>query len=174
MATDMLALLERCTALEETAATIYESLTRRFAGDAELAALWASLARDEHAHARKLATWRELIAREPAEHRPQASGFDDGVAEVQRLLAESRIAAETADEEEAFAIALAMENSELDVIYTQLLQSSPIARYPDMVDTVRHETAGHHEKLLEMVKRRCRAERTMLRAALLAGHHPAR
>jgi hypothetical protein len=64
-----------------------------------------------------------------------------------------------------------MENSELDVIYATLLQSSPVARYPDMADTVRSETAGHHEKLLAMAKRRCRAEKTMLRAALLAGHH---
>jgi rubrerythrin len=174
MGTDMVALLERCTALEETAATIYEILARRFAGDAELAALWASLARDEHGHARKLATWRELIAAEPAEHRPTASGFESGITEVERLLKESRTAAATADQEEAFAIALAMENSELDVIYTTLLQSSPIARYPDLVDTVRHEAAGHHEKLLAMAKQRCRAERTMLRAALLAGHHLAR
>lgn len=171
MTTDMLTLLERCVALERTAASVYEILARRFGADTELAALWASLARDEYDHARKLATWRELIAREPAERRPTASGFDAGVGEVQRLLAESRLAAESAGEEEAFAIALAMENSELDVIYTTLLQSSPIARHPDLVDTVHQETAGHHEKLLAMVKRRCRAEKTMLRAALLAGHH---
>jgi len=171
MATNMLTLLERCIGLERAAATVYELLARRFAADAELAALWAAMARDEHGHARKLADWRELIVRQPADHRPAASGFDGDVAEVQHLLAESRIAAETADEEEAFAIALAMESSELDFIYTTLLQGSPIARYPDMADTVRHETAGHHEKLLDMVRRRCRAEKTMLRAALLAGHH---
>ena len=171
MATDILMLLERCIGLESTAATVYEILARRFVGDVELAALWASMARDEHQHAQKLSTWRELIAREPAEHRPTASGFDEGVDAVQRLLAESRIAAETADEEEAFAIALAMENSELDVIYTTLLQSSPVSRYPDIADTVRHETAGHHEKLLDMAGRRCRSQRTLLRAAMLSGHH---
>jgi rubrerythrin len=171
MATDMLVLLERCMALEQMAATVYEILARRFVGDGELTALWSSMARDEHTHARKLGTWRELMATEPADHRPQTSGFESGVTEVERLLKESRTAAATADEEEAFAIALAMENSELDVIYTTLLQSSPIARYPELADTVRHETAGHHQKLLEMVGRRCRGEKTLLRAALLAGHH---
>ena len=172
--TDMLTLLARCVGLERTAASVYEILARRFAGDAELAALWASLARDEHDHARMLASWRELIAGEPVEHRPQASGFEAGIADVQRLLAESRVAVETADEEEAFAIALAIENSELDVIYTTLLQSSPVARHPDAVGGARHETAFHHEKLVDMARRRCRSEKTMLRAAMLAGHHSPR
>jgi len=171
MTNDMLNFLERCISLERSAARVYETLARRFASDAELAALWAAMARDEHGHARKLATRRDLIALEPTEHQPRASGFDADIAEVQRLLAESRVAAETADEEEAFAIALAVENSELDVIYATLLRSSPLVRYPDLKNAVGHETAGHHEKLLDMVRRRCRAERTMLRAALLAGHH---
>jgi hypothetical protein len=118
-----------------------------------------------------LASWRDLIAREPEAERPRATGFDAGVADVQRLLAENRLAAETADQDEAFAIALAMESSELDVIYTTLLRSSPFARHPDVVRSARHDTAGHHEKLLDMARRRCRSEKTMLRAAMLAGHH---
>jgi rubrerythrin len=166
----MLPLLERCAAMEEIAATVYEALTLRFAGDIELAALWSSLARDEHAHARKLRTWRELVAAAPAEHRPTASGFEWDVADVERLLKESRVAAATADEEEAFAIALALENSELDAIYTTLLQGPPSARYPDLAGAIRRDTAGHHQKLLEMVGRRCRGEKTLLRAALLANH----
>jgi rubrerythrin len=171
MTTEILTLLERCTELEHMAATVYEVLARRFEGDGELTALWSSLARDEQSHARKLATWHDLLANEPAEHRPQASGFEADIADLHTLLTESRVEAEAADQEEAFAIALALENSELDVIYTTLLQSSPLSRYPDLTETVRHETAGHHQKLLEMVGRRCRAEKTLLRAALLAGHH---
>lgn len=171
MPNDMQTVWERCIALEESAAAVYETLARRFRGDPELAALWAAMARDEHDHARQLATWRALVAQEPAEHRPQPGGFDAGIADVQRLLAESRVAVETVDEEDAFAIALALENSELDVIYTTLLQSSPLARHPGRADGVRHETAAHHAKLLDMVRRRCRAEKTMLRAGLLAGHH---
>jgi hypothetical protein len=33
------------------------------------------------------------------------------------------------------------------------------------------DVAGHHRKLLDMAKRRCRAEKTLRRAALLAGHN---
>lgn len=171
MATEMLALFDRCIALEDTAATVYEILARRFAHDAELAALWAALARDEHDHARQLATCRAVVAREPAERRPAVSGFAETIDDVQWLLTQSRVDAETADEEEAFAIALAMENSELDVMTTTLLQSATLARCSDIVEGMRHDTAGHHRKLLDMAQRRCRAEKTMLRAALLAGHH---
>jgi rubrerythrin len=173
MTTDILILLERCIGLEHAAATIYEILARRFAADAELAALFATLARDEHDHARSLASWHEAIAREPVTQRPQASGFDEGIADVHWLLAESRTAAESADEEEAFAIVLAIENSELDVIHATLLESSPFARYPEVAAGLRHDTASHHAKLLAVATRRCRTEKTMLRAALLAGHHPA-
>lgn len=167
---DMLDLLGRCVGLERKAADFYEILARRFAGDAELAGLWSTMASEEREHARKLATWRELIAAEPPEHRPQASGFDFDVAEVERLLDESRAAAATADEEEAFALALALEGSEIDAIYTTLLQASPIARFPDFRETVKRESTGHHYKLLEAAARRCKSDRTRLRMELLAAH----
>lgn len=165
---DVVALLGRCAGLERKAAEFYETLARRFAGDAELAALWSTMASEEREHARKLATWRELVAAEPAEHRPQASGFDADVDEVERLLDESRAAAATSDEEESFAMALALEGSELDTIYTRLLQASPLARFPDFHETVRRESTGHHHKLLEVAERRCKSERARLRIALLA------
>ena len=152
------------------AADFYKTLAGRFAGDAELAALWSSMAADELQHARKLSTWRDLVAAEPAEHRPQASGFVDDVAQVEALLRSSRAAAATADEEEAFALALALEGSELDAIYTTLLQSSPLSRFPDLHETVRQESAGHHRTLLEVAERRCQGEKTRLRIALLAAH----
>ena len=168
---EMLALLERCIALERGAAAIYDALADRFAADAELRALWHWMAADERAHARKLATWRALVEAEPAEHAPRASGFDAAVARVEALMAESCTAAASVEEEDAFDLALTLELSELDAIYTALLQASPIARHPDLADTVRVETAAHHETLLAIVRRRARSEKTLLRAALLAGRH---
>ncbi|MET0153276.1 MAG: hypothetical protein ABW298_11795 [Candidatus Binatia bacterium] len=76
------------------------------------------------------------------------------------------------DVDEAFSIALALENSELDVIYTRLLQSSPIARFPDLEETRRSEIGRHHEALLEMVCARSKDERNRMQAALLAAREP--
>jgi rubrerythrin len=167
---DMVALLDRCAGLERKASDFYGVLARRFPHDPGLTKLWGAMAAEEREHARKLATWRELIAAEPSEHRPQASGFEHDVDAVEHLLDESRVAAETADEEEAFALALGLEASEIDTIYTTLLQASPLARFPDFQETVRRESIGHHHALLEEAERRCRSERSRLRMALLAAH----
>ena len=70
--------------------------------------------------------------------------------------------------DEAFSIALELESSELDVIYTTLLQSSPMARFPDLADTRRAEIGRHHEALLEMVRARSQNEHNRMMAALIA------
>jgi rubrerythrin len=166
----LLPLLKRCSDLERMAAAVYEVLAHRFAADTELAALWASLARDEHEHARKLDALAEPMA--PVPPGPGLDGLDEQVADVHWLLAESHTAAATADEEEAFAIALAIESSELDAISAAVMQAAATGERRNLAEAMRHDTAGHHEKLLTLVRRRCRAERTLRRAALLAGHHP--
>jgi rubrerythrin len=166
---DFLALLDRCVALEHGAGEIYRGLAERFADDTELCALWKAMAEDESGHARKLATWRALVAAERPDHRTGASGFEDGVAALEKLVAGARVTARhCSSPDEAFAIALALETSELDAIYTRLLQSSPIARFPDLAETARRETAGHHAPLIRIVRGRSRDEQNLLRASLLA------
>jgi len=165
---DILPLLERCVALERGAAEFYERLAARFTHDAELRALWSAMAADERTHAEKLETWRALAEREPAERREHASGFAQDVEDLEQLLEETRAAAASVKSaDEAFALALALETSEIDTIYTKLLQSSPIARFPDVEETVRRETTGHHEALARVVQRRSRDDGNLLRAALL-------
>jgi rubrerythrin len=166
---DVLVLLDRCIALEGAAGDVYEVLAARFGGDAELRELWAGMAAEEREHAHKLATWRALAATMPAERRMQADGFDADVAELERLLAGARADAPgVTDPEQAFAIALAIESSEIDAIYATLLQSSPIARFPDAGETALRETAGHHRALVDAVRRRSRDEHNRLRAGLIA------
>jgi len=166
---DFLSLLDRCVALEDGAGEIYRDLAERFAGDTELCALWKAMAEDERGHARKLATWRALVEAEAQDHRPSASGFEDGVAALEELEARARVTARNCSSpDEGFAIALALETSELDAIYTRLLQSSPIARFPDLAETARRETAGHHAPLIRIVRARSRDEQNLLRASLLA------
>lgn len=164
----ILELLDRCVQNELNAAEVYALLAERFAGDDALVTLWSSMAREEREHARKLATWRELLAIEPPEQRPQASGFAEDLAEIEELLARARDGARTADEEEAFALALGIETSEIDAIYTTLLHSSPLARFPDLAETVRREATAHHEMLFAAAEKRCRGDRARLRMALLA------
>ncbi|MBI3770141.1 MAG: hypothetical protein HY271_16835 [Deltaproteobacteria bacterium] len=168
---DLLSLLDRCIALETGASEVYGLLAERFADDGELEELWRSMATDERRHAHKLATWRALVAAEHPDHRASTSGFADAVTALEGFVAHARAEARrctTADA--AFALALALETSELDAIYTQLLQSSPIARFPDLAETVRSETAGHHAALLRIVQARSRDDGNLLRAALLATH----
>ncbi len=164
-------LLDRCIALERGAGEIYRTLAAR-TDDATLAELWWAMARDEDEHARKLATWRTLTLAEPPERRACADGFEEGVTGLEALMAEAREqAARVSNADEAFAIALKLEGSELDAIYTTLLQASPIARFPDVAETYRRETAGHHETLLAAVAARPMTQANALAANMLAAAH---
>jgi len=165
---DFLALLDRCVALEGEAGVTYAILARRFRDDPDLRRLWEGMAADEREHARKLATWRTVLATEDPARRPAPIGFDAPLAAVEQLVADARTkAAACVTADDAFALALGLEASELDALYTQLLQSSPIARFPDIDTTIRSETAGHHDALVRAVKARSRDEGNLLRAALL-------
>ncbi|HEY2385393.1 MAG TPA: hypothetical protein VGK30_00410 [Candidatus Binatia bacterium] len=164
-------LLDRCTALEGRAGAIYALLAERFLEDPALRRLWEGMAADEREHARKLATWRAVVAAEDPARWPSPIGFDASLAAVEELAADAQTgAARCTTADEAFALALALETSELDAIYTQLLQNSPIARFPDIDETIRSETAGHHDALVCMVKARSRDEGNLLRAEVLMAH----
>jgi rubrerythrin len=161
-------ILGRCVAAERGAAAIYETLARRFRDDAEFAAFWRGMARDEREHARKLEAWRTLLGHQPEGSHPSLDDFGRGIHGLEAVVAECRrraLAADTPDD--ALAVALALESSELDVIYTTLLQSSPIARFPDIEVTRRHELGRHHEALALEVRARSTDERNLLDAELL-------
>ena len=161
-------LLQRCIALERGAGDIYRTLGTR-APDSELERLWSDMARDEDEHARKLTTWRTLALAEAPERRTCADGFEQGVDELANLIARTRETASSATTaDDAFAIALALESSELDDIYTKLLHASPIARFPDYAETYRRESAGHHRALVDAIAARSTDPPNILGARLLA------
>ena len=169
---DMGRLLQRCIALERGAAEIYTVLATRSGNDGELERLWNALARDEEGHAHKLAAWRALVLAEAPERRPQADGFEEDVAELERLVGDARERARNvAGADEAFAIALGLERSELDAIYTTLLQASPMSRFPDFAETYRRETARHHLALVAAVTARPMTPENELSARLLVAAH---
>jgi rubrerythrin len=166
---DIVPLLDRCLALERTVGEVYDILARRAQGDSELREFWLAMAADERAHARRLENWRTLAAGEDAAHRTAAEGFEEALREVEEIVAEARRQAEgVSGPDDAFGIALEIEMSELDVIYTTLLESSPVSRYPDIAETRRREIEPHHEALVRAVRTRSKDEQNLTRAALIA------
>ena len=166
---DILPLLDRCIAIERSAEQIYTALARRTEGDSELQQFWTAMADDERGHARKLEAWRQLSAAQRPEERSVAEGFDVVVTEIEALVKQAR---EEVDHvscaDDGFAIALELEMSELDAIYTTLLESSPLARHADVAETRQRDVAGHHEALVRAVRARSRDEQNLTRAALIA------
>lgn len=165
---DIVRLLRRCEAIEAGASRLYGSFSRRFRNDEELARFFADLAADERGHAKKLATWRRFLEHRDPARRPSAAGYDGSVVELEALLDRLREKGRAASSaEEALRIALDLEASELDAIYSTILQSSPLARFPDVQETRKVEVGAHHQKLLRMVRARCRGDADRLAAALL-------
>jgi rubrerythrin len=162
-------LLRRAAGIEQAAAEIYDILAARFTDDAVLHQFWSNMATDERKHGKKLGTWRQLLKHGPATEQPNLVDFGKTIGELERLARHLRSQATVAKTlDDAFAIALALEGSELDVIYTSLLQSSPIARFPDIAETRRAEIGRHHETLLEMVRARSSSEHNRMMATLIA------
>ncbi len=155
--------------MEQAAAEIYDIFAGRFVDDTLLHQFWSNMAADERKHGKKLGTWCQLLKQGPITEEPNLADFGKAIGDLERLtrdLAAQAAAVETADD--AFAIALELESSELDIIYTTLLQSSPIARFPDVAETRRAEIGPHHEALVEMVRARSQSEHNRTMAALIA------
>jgi len=162
-------LLWRAARVEQAAAEIYDTLAARFADDAVLHQFWSNMAADERKHGKKLGTWRQLLKQRPITEEPNLADFGKSIGDLERLTRDlAARAASVATADDAFAIALALESSELDIIYTTLLQSSPIARFPDVAETRRAEIGRHHEALLEMVRARSQDEHNRTMGALIA------
>jgi rubrerythrin len=170
---DILEILDRCSGLERGAGDVYAMFAERFADDSGLRTLWQGMAEEERQHAKRLETWRALVAAELPEHRPVANGFADAIREIEILLRNARSQARRcASADEAFALALQLEESELDSLYTTLLRSSVTTRSSDAATTIHEETAAHHAALVRMVRERSRDDANLLRASLLAGSEP--
>jgi rubrerythrin len=166
---DILSILDRSVAIEVGAADIYDTLAVRFRDDPEFQKFWSHMADDEREHAHKLSTWRNLLEYQPESRRPEAEGFEEGLLELKKLVEESKERAQHVKSvDEALTVALTLEASELDVIYTVLLQSSPIARFPDIEETRRRELGRHHEDLIREVRKRSKDEKNLYDAQLIA------
>ena len=166
---DILNLVDRSILSEQTAAAIYDGFAVRFPEDR---ALWSELAADERRHAGNLAEWRRLLEQEPEHRRPIANGYDGPLEGLERLLEATWVRANTVtDPSQALAVALDLESSELDAIYTELLQCSPLSRHPDLRLTRARELDRHHRKLVKEIRSRVDDEGVQIRADLLELEH---
>jgi rubrerythrin len=165
----ILRVLDRCITIERTAGEIYDLLAARSVRDGELRAFWSRMAADERTHARNLETYRAIVAAEDQRHPTLAEGFEDDLVELEDLVSQARARAAVADSpDDAFAIALDLELSELDTIYTTLLQSAPLSGPGSVAGRRRSDITSHHAALVGAIRSRSLNEDHLTRAALIA------
>ena len=165
---DILRVLGRAACAERAAAEVYEALAGRLERDGAVHELFRELAVAERSHARNLAEWRVTLEREGAERRPIPVGFDVPLARLEETLASAATRVEmTSDADQAFAIALEIESSELDGIYRVLVRSRQLASRRSPAAGEGDPLSPHHERLLAVVRARSRDEVVLRRAALL-------
>jgi rubrerythrin len=164
----ILAVLDRCIAIERGAGEVYDTLAARCTEDSELRDFWLRMAHDERTHALALETVRTRAALEDSEHPTLADGFEEDLLGLEELVANARKGAAQADtQEDAFAIALELELSEIDTIYKALLDSLPASRAVEVQKTRRRDGDPHHAALARTVRARSRDEKNLTRAALM-------
>lgn len=115
--------LERFAEIERLAAKVYFQLSHLFPHHAELREFWWQMAMDEEQHASVLLACKTIVDKVPRETmNPSVNQQTAGrlEAQLQSYLDEG---SRSISVDRAFNIALEMETSELDIIYTQLLES---------------------------------------------------
>ncbi|MCS6926014.1 MAG: hypothetical protein NZ578_08950 [Candidatus Binatia bacterium] len=117
----MTEVLERCSQLEQRVADIYSQFAASFNEDKELESFWLGMAEEEKHHAKILAAEKAALEvdSDPGYFMPE---FPAKLAELETLLrsvTEKARAGVTKDE--AFALALELEQSELNTIYRDLV-----------------------------------------------------
>jgi hypothetical protein len=117
----MTEVLQRCSSLEQRAADIYSQFATHFIDNRELASFWLGLAEEEKHHSKILEAQRAALAvdSDPGYFMP---GFPSKLLEMDALLkrVEEKVQ-HRVSKEEAFTLALELEQSELDTIYRDLV-----------------------------------------------------
>jgi len=108
--------------IERLVAKIYYRFSHLFLSRSELRDFWWEMAREEEQHASILAACREMIAHYQEDALDPMISRDTADDLANRLRAYLARGTRSLDVEDAFRIALDIENSEIDVIYGKLLQ----------------------------------------------------
>lgn len=117
----MTEVLQRCSVLEQRAADIYSQFATHLVDDRELASFWLGLAEEEKRHSKILVAQRAALEvdSDPGYFMPE---FPAKLTEMDALLKRvEEKARRGVNKDEAFALALELEQSELDTIYRDLV-----------------------------------------------------
>ena len=155
---DLERVLAQCRGFEGRAAAIYRSFAARDRNDAELCALWTSLARQEDEHQRELARAASWLDR-PAAWHTDLDGWEEALQEIEGRLAAAERPDIGADLDRQLIAALALERTELDTLYHRLVTLTQPPEVPPESD--------HVGPLLGVAARRSANPAVQLEAALL-------
>ena len=149
--------------IERLVSRIYYRFSHLFLNEPELRDFWWEMAREEEQHASILAACREMIANYQEESIDPMLSSAKADELASRLNSFLRRGTPSLAVEEAFKIALDIENSEIDVIYGKLLQLGG----PQIGKTMENlgvPASVQRQKLKASLRRFC-ADPELLRAA---------
>lgn len=117
----MTEILQRCSQMEQRVADIYGQLATSLKEDRELASFWRGMEAEEQHHAKVLAAERAALAvdSDPGLFIPE---FPEKLAEMDRFLQDKEQQVQHGlTKDEAFSLALEIEQSELNTVYRDLI-----------------------------------------------------
>lgn len=156
--------LERFAEIERLVGKIYFRFSHLFLGQPELRDFWWEMAREEEQHACILHACKALIENYEDEQLDPLLTAEKAGALKERLSSYLRRGARALTVEEAFRIAVEIETSEIDVIYSKLLQLGG----PNIAKTMENlgvPASAQRLKLRAALRRFCASSAELLQAA---------
>jgi len=156
--------LERFAEIERLVSKIYFRFSHLFLAHADLRDFWWEMAREEEQHACILHACQAMIENFENERVDPSITAEKALALKERLATYLERGARSLAVDEAFRIALEIENSEIDAIYSKLLQLGG----PNIAKTMENlgvPASVQRQKLKAATRRFCASSAELLQAA---------
>jgi hypothetical protein len=156
--------LDRFAEIERLVAKIYFRFSHLFLAQSELRDFWWEMAREEEQHACILHACKAVIENFEDERLDPSITAETALALKERLATYLDRGARSLTVEEAFRIALEIENSEIDAIYSKLLKLGG----PSIAKTMENlgvPASVQRQKLKAATRRFCASSPELLQAA---------
>jgi len=158
----LVAILDRCLAVERRAGALYRRFAEVLSGHDDLRAAWLRLAGEEDEHAAAIAIARATV--DPAVGaQSHVDGWDEALARAEQVLTRSEQGPVTSLDDQ-LALALELESTEIDMLRQVVLQTSGQA-YETSAATSRHAL-----ELADLAARHSTDSRVRLREAMVRAH----
>ena len=156
--------LERFAEIEQLVSKIYFRFSHLFLAQPDLRDFWWEMAREEEQHACILHACQAMIENFENERVDPSITAEKALALKERLATYLERGARSLAVDEAFRIALEIENSEIDAIYSKLLQLGG----PNIAKTMENlgvPASVQRQKLKAATRRFCASSAELLQAA---------